>query len=61
MSSYIEISILKNSVIPAKKLRMFLGYLPQECLKEYLSYGKIYDGKRNGSKLDQLTLLYSAK
>ena len=38
MASYHVISMLKNSAIPQRQLRMFLGYLPPECLKEYLSY-----------------------
>ena len=34
MASYLAISILKQSIMPEKQLRMFLFYLPQESLKE---------------------------
>ena len=57
MSSYIDISILKNSSIPEKEFRKFLGYLHQECLKEYLGFRKIYNGKRNRSKLDLIDMI----
>ena len=52
MASYLAISILKQSIMPEKQLRMFLFYLPQESLKEYLEYVIIYDGKRNKSKYE---------
>ena len=52
MASYLAISILKQSIMPEKQLRMFLFYLPQESLKEYLEYAIIYDGKRNKSKYE---------
>ena len=35
-SSYLAISFLKQSPLPEKLLRIFLSYLPQELLKEYL-------------------------
>ena len=52
MASYLAISILKQSIMPEKQLRMFLFYLPQESLKEYLEYAIIYDGKRSKSKYE---------
>ena len=61
MSSYIAISVLKNSPIPEKELRRFLDYLPEECLKEYLRFSKIYNGKRNRSKLDLIEMIIDGK
>ena len=57
MASNIAISVLKNGSIPEKEVRRFLGYLPQEYLKEYLSFSKIYNGKRNRSKLDLIDMI----
>ena len=61
MSSYIAISILKNSSIPGKEFRKFLGYLPQECLKEYLRFSKIYNSKRNRSTLNLIHMIINEK
>ena len=35
-SAYLAISFLKQTPLPEKQLRIFLSYLPQEPLKEYL-------------------------
>ena len=49
-SAYLAISFLKQTPLPEKQLRIFLSYLPQEPLKDYLSNANIYKGKRNMSK-----------
>ena len=46
-SAYLAISFLKQTPLPEKQLRIFLSYLPQEPLKEYLFNANIYTGKRN--------------
>ena len=46
MSAYLVISILKNSPIPEKQIRIFLSYLTQEPLKKYLTHSNIYKGKK---------------
>ena len=49
-SAYLAISFLKQTPLPEKQLRIFLSYLPQEPLKDYLSNANIYKGRRNMSK-----------
>ena len=49
-SAYLAISFLKQTVLPEKQLRIFLSYLPQAPLKDYLSISNIYKGRRNISK-----------
>ena len=49
-SEYLAISFLKQTPLPEKQLRIFLSYLPQEPLKDYLSNANIYKGRRNMSK-----------
>ena len=49
-SAYLAISFLKQTPLPEKQLRIFLSYLPQEPLKDYLSNANIYTGRRNMSK-----------
>ena len=49
-SAYLVISFLKQTPLPEKQLRIFLSYLPQEPLKDYLSNANIYKGRRNMSK-----------
>ena len=39
--AYPAISFLKQTPLPEKQLRIFLSYLPQEPLKDYLSNAKI--------------------
>ena len=51
----------KNSAITDKQLIIFLGYLLQECSEEYLSYSKIYNGKRNRNKLDLIGMIIAGK
>ena len=60
-SAYLAISFLKQTPLPEKQLRIFLSYLPQEPLKEYLSNADIYKGKRNMSKLDLIDMIITKK
>ena len=46
-SAYIAISFLKQSPLPEKQIQIFLSYLPQDPLKEYLHNADIYKGRRN--------------
>ena len=46
-STYLAISFLKQTPIPEKQLRIFLLYLPQEPLKEYLYNANIYEGRKS--------------
>ena len=45
-SAHLAISFLKQPPLVEKQLRMFLSYLPQEPLKEYLSNTNTYKGKK---------------
>ena len=49
-SAYLAILFLKQTPLPENQLRIFLLYLSQELLKEYLSHSQIYKGKTNRSK-----------
>ena len=60
-SAYLAISFLKQIPLPEKQLRIFLSYLPQELLKEYLYNAEIYKGKRNMSKIDLIDAIISEK
>ena len=60
-SAYLAISFLKQTPLPEKQLRMFLSYLPQEPLKEYLYNTNIYKGKRNMSKNDLIDMIITVK
>ena len=56
-STYLAISFSKQTPLPGKQLRIFLSYLPQEPLKEYLYNGDIYKGRRNMSKHDLIDMI----
>ena len=58
ISSYF---IFKQTPLPEKQLRIFLSYLPQEPLKEYLYNADIDKGKRNMSKIDLIDMVISEK
>ena len=60
-SAYLAISFLKQTPLPEKQLRIFLSYLPQEPLKEYLYNADIYKGMRNMSKIDLIDMIISEK
>ena len=46
-SAYLTISILKQSKIPIEQLKIFLLYVSQKTLKEYLTLSNIYNGKKS--------------
>ena len=60
-SSYVAISLLKQSSLPEKQLRIFLSHLSQQSLKEYLSEANIYDGKSNINKVNLIDMIISGK
>ena len=60
-SAHLAISFLKQPPLVEKQLRMFLSYLPQEPLKEYLSNANIYKGKRNIEKHDLTDIIITEK
>ena len=39
----------------------FLNLFPQSSLKEYLSYGNIFDGKRKRAKVDLIEMVLYSK
>ena len=59
-SPYLGISFLKTPLLE-KQLRIFLSYIPQEPLKEYLYNADIYKGKRNMSKIDLIDMIITEK
>ena len=60
-SAYLPISFLKQTPLLEKQLRIFLSYLPQEPLKEYLYNADICIGKRNMSKIDLIYVIITEK
>ena len=60
-SAYLAISFLKQMSLPEKESRIFLSYLPQEPLKEYLYKADICKGKRNMSKVDLIDMTITEK
>ena len=60
-SAYLAISFLKQTSLPEKQLRIFLSYVPQEPLKEYLYNTNIYKGRRNMSKNDLIDMIITEK
>ena len=60
-SAYLAISFLKQTPLQEKQLRIFLSYLPQEPLKEYLYNADIYKGRRNMSKHDLIDMIITEK
>ena len=60
-SSYVAISLLKQSQVPEKQLRIFLSDLSQQSVKEYLFEANIYNGKKNTNKVDLIGMIISNK
>ena len=60
-SAYLAISFLKQTPLPGKQLRIFLSYLPQEPLKDYLFNAGIYKGRGNMSKHDLIDMIITEK
>ena len=57
-SAYLATSFLKQTSLPEKQLRIFLSYLPQEPLKEYLYNTDIY---KEGRKHDLIDMIFAEK
>ena len=60
-SAYLVISIFKQSNIPIEQLKIFLSYVNQKSLKEYLTLSNIYNGKKNVCTSDLIDLIVSSK
>ena len=59
-SAYLAVSFLKQTPITEKQL-IFLSYLPQEPLKEYLYNADICQERRNMSKHDLIDMSITEK
>ena len=57
----LAISFLKQTPLPEKQLKIFLSYLPQKPLKDYLSSANIYKGRKNRSKQELIDMTISEK
>ena len=60
-SAYLTISILKQSKILIEQLKIFLSYVNQKALKEYLNLSNIYNGKKKSCILDLIDLIVNGK
>ena len=58
-TAYLAISILKLSKIPNDQLKIFLTYVNQKALKEYLNISGIYRGKKNLTTLELIDLIFN--
>ena len=58
-TAYLAISILKLSKIPNDQLKIFLTYVNQKALKEYLNITGIYRGKKNLTTLELIDLIFN--
>ena len=58
-TAYLAISILKKSKIPPNQLKIFLTYVNQKALKEYLNITGIYRGKKNLTTLELIDLIFN--
>ena len=56
-TAYLATSILKLSKIPNDQLKIFLTYVNQKALKEYLNVTGIYRGKKNLTILELIDLI----
>ena len=61
MTSYLAITCLKQSILPEQQLRIFLSYLPQEQLKEYLLHSKIFNSKKSHPKHQLIDMIIAGK
>ena len=60
-SAFIAITILKQSSMPEKQLSIFLFYLSQEALREYLFNADIYKGRNRMSKKKLVEMIIRGK
>ena len=56
-TAYVAIRILKKSKIPTDQLKIFLTYVNQKALKEYLYITNIYRGKKNLTNNELINLI----
>ena len=56
-TAYLATSILKLSKIPNDQLKIFLTYVNQKALKEYLNITSIYRGKKKLTTLEIIDLI----
>ena len=56
-TAYLATSILKLSKIPNDQLKIFLTYVNQKALKEYLNITGIYRGKKKLTTLEIIDLI----
>ena len=56
-TAYLAISILKKSKTPPNQLNIFLTYVNQKALKEYLNISGIYRGKKKLTTLELIDLI----
>ena len=60
-SAYLTISVLKQSKILIEELKIFLSYVNQKALKEYLNLSNIYNGKKKLCILNLIDLIVNGK
>lgn len=56
-TAYLAISILKTSNIPIDQLKLFLTYVNEKALEEYVNITSIYKGKKNLTTLELIQLI----
>lgn len=56
-TAYLAISILKTSNIPIDQLKLFLTYVNQKALEEYVNITGIYKGKKKLTTLELIQLI----
>ena len=56
-SAYLAISILKQSNVSIEQLKLFLSYVNQKALKEYLTISNIQNGKNKLCTSDLIDLI----
>ena len=56
-TAYLAISILKTSNIPIDQLKLFLTYVNEKALEEYVNITGIYKGKKNLTTLELIQLI----
>lgn len=61
MTSYLAITCPKHFIFPEKQLRVFLSYLPQEQLKEYLLHAKMFNDKKNRTNHELTEMIITGK
>ena len=60
-SAYLLISILKKSKIPKDQLKIFLSFLNQKALDEYLINSRIYSEQKKLGKKEAIDLIINSE